>query len=147
MPSICKGQSKCPWMNEATAQGILGGPVIVRANITNREGDCEFLRRKVSVVFHLQISVHVMGNIAKQFPAYLAQCGPKPTPLSTIGNQAVRCDNHRKGQFAERVVGRVRDQAFTVSVGSSVQNDPSMTQETRREKVTLAAEQVSGILF
>jgi hypothetical protein len=44
-------------------------------------------------------------------------------------------------------VGRVRDQAFIVSVSSSVQNDPLMTQETRREKVNLLAEQVAGILF
>lgn len=147
MPSICQGQSKCPWMNEATAQGILGGPVTVRANVTKGEGDCEFLRRQGSVVYRLHISIHIIANVAKQFPAYLAQCGAKPTPLSTIGNEAVRCDAQRKGQFTTSVVGRVRDQVFIVSLGSSLQSDPSMPEESRREKVTLVAEQVAGILF
>jgi hypothetical protein len=145
---MCRAQSKCPWINEATAQGILGGAVTMKTNIkTNREGACEFLRRQGSVVYGLHISVHIMADITKQFPAYIAQCGPKPTPLPTIGNQAVRCNIQRKGQYTESVVGRVRDQAFIVSVSSSVQNDPLMTQETRREKVNLLAEQVAGILF
>ena len=47
----------------------------------------------------------------------------------------------------ERVVGRVRDQAFVVSIRSSMADDPSMTQEMRRKKVNLVAEQVAGILF
>jgi hypothetical protein len=50
-------------------------------------------------------------------------------------------------QYAEMVVGRVRNQAFVVSVSSSMLKDPSMTQEMRREKANLVAEQVAGILF
>jgi hypothetical protein len=50
-------------------------------------------------------------------------------------------------RFAEKVVGRVRNQAFVVSVSSSVENDASMTREMRREKANLTAEQVAGILF
>jgi hypothetical protein len=58
------------------------------------------------------------------------------------------CSLQGKGdEYAEIVVGRVRDQAFIVSVSSSVQNDPSMRQETRRERANLVAEQVAGILF
>jgi hypothetical protein len=41
----------------------------------------------------------------------------------------------------------VRDQAFVVSLSSSVGDDPSMTQEMRRQKVNLVAEQIAGILF
>ena len=89
-----------------------------------------------------------MTDIPKQFPSYLAQCPPKSTPLRAIGNEAVMCSIQGKGdQYAESVVGRVRDQAFVVSVSSSVQDDPSMTQEMRREKANLMAEQVAGILF
>ena len=29
IPPVCHGQSKCPWINEATARGILGGAVTV----------------------------------------------------------------------------------------------------------------------
>jgi hypothetical protein len=89
-----------------------------------------------------------MTDIPKQFPTYLAQCPPKSAPLRAIGNEAVMCSLQGKGdQYAEIVVGRVRDQAFVVSVSSSVQNDPSMTRETRRERANLVAEQVAGILF
>ena len=89
-----------------------------------------------------------MTDIPKQFPTYLAQCPPKSPPLRAIGNEAVVCSIQGKGEpSSERVVGRVRDQAFVVSVSSSVQDDPAMTQEMRREKANLVAEQVAGILF
>jgi hypothetical protein len=58
------------------------------------------------------------------------------------------CSIQGKGRTsAEMVVGRVRDQAFVVSISSSLQEDPSMTQEMRREKANRVAEQVAGILF
>jgi hypothetical protein len=41
----------------------------------------------------------------------------------------------------------VRDHAFEVSLSSSVRHDPSMTQETSREKAQFVAEQVAGFLF
>jgi len=149
IPPVCHGQSKCPWINEATARGILGGAVTVTAKIGNRgDGVCEFSRAQGSTVRLLRISVDIMTDIPKQFPTYLAQCGPKPAPLPAIGNEAVMCSlPARTEQYAESVVGRVRDQAFLVSVSSSVQNDPSMTHEMRREKANLMAEQVAGILF
>jgi hypothetical protein len=147
--SVCHGQSKCPWINEATASGILGGAVNVSAKVDDRgHGLCEFSRQQGTIIHQLRISVNGMTDIAKQFPTYLAQCGPKPAPLRALGNAAVMCSVQSKGHhYAESVVGRVRDQAFSVSVSSSVQNDPSMTQAMCREKVNLVAEQVAGILF
>jgi hypothetical protein len=138
VPSVCHGQAKCPWINEATARGILGGPVILTVKVSE-QGDG----------FHkLRISVDIMTDIRKQFPTYLAQCPPKSAPLRAIGNEAVICSIQGKGdEYAERVVGRVREQAFVVSVSSSAQDDPTMTQGMRREKTNLMAEQVAGILF
>lgn len=131
-----------------TASGILGGAVTVTANISNRgDGACEFTRQEGTTVRQLRISVHIMTEPAKQFPAYLAQCRSKATPLQAVGNEAVMCSIPGKRGQAESVVGRVRDQAFLVSVGSSAENDPSFTTEMRREKVNLMAEQVAGILF
>jgi hypothetical protein len=149
MPSVCHGQSKCPWINEATARGILGGAATVTANIGKQgDGVCEFSRQQGAVILKLRISVDIMTGIPKQFPAYLAQCRSKTVPLQAVGNEAVMCSIPGKGeQYAESVVGRVRDQAFVVSVSSSVQNDPSMTPEMSREKANLVAEQVAGILF
>ena len=163
IPAVCHGQTKCPWINEATARGILGGAanVSVTTNVTHQgDGVCKFSRQQGNVVYELRISVDIMTDIPKQFPTYLAQCPPKSAPLRAIGNEAVMCSTDAKTDakpgantvtkgeaFAEKVVGRVRSQAFVVSVSSSVENDASMTREMRREKANLTAEQVAGILF
>ena len=147
-PALCAGQAKCPWITEATARGILGGDVRATAKITERhDGVCEFSRQQGSALLQLRIVVGIMTYIPKQFPAYLAQC-PGSTSLPATGNEAVICSiDGKDGQYAERVVGRVRNQAFVITVSSSQQNDETFTAEIRREKVRAAAEQVSGILF
>jgi len=149
MPAASHAQAKCPWINEATARGILGGPVVVTVKVNDQgAGFCEFSRQQEAAVHQLRISVDIMTDIPKQFPAYLAQCPPKSAPLRAIGNEAVMCSiQGKENKYAESVVGRVRNQAFVVSVSSSIQDDRSMTQEMRREKTNLIAEQVAGILF
>jgi hypothetical protein len=149
MPTLCHAQAKCPWINEATARGVLGGDVTLAAKVNDRgEGFCEYSRQQGAVVRQLRIAVNIMTDIPKQFPTYLAQCPPKSNPLRAIGNEAVTCSTEGKGHTsAEVVVGRVREQAFVVSLSSSLQDDPSMTQEMRRQKVNLVAEEVAGILF
>lgn len=149
MSAVCHAQAKCPWINEATARGIVGGAVTATVKVSEHGfGICNFSRQQGAAIHELRISVDIMTDIPKQFPTYLAQCPPKSAPLRAIGNEAVMCSLQGKGdQYAEIVVGRVRDQGFVVSVSSSVQNDPSMRQETRRERANLVAEQVAGILF
>ncbi|HEY6385150.1 MAG TPA: hypothetical protein VIX91_05650 [Candidatus Acidoferrum sp.] len=148
-PSICHGQLKCPWLNEATARGILSGPVTVTVRLDDQgAGVCKFSRQQGAAVHELRISVDLMTDIPKEFPTHLAQCPPKSPPLPATGNEAVTCSIHTKeNQHAEIVVGRVRNQAFVVSVSSTAQDDPSMKQAERREKSNLVAEQVAGILF
>jgi hypothetical protein len=150
-PAICHAQTKCPWLNEATARGILGGPVTVTVTVKlgdQAAGVCKFSRQQGTAVHELRISVDPMTDIPKQFPTHLEQCPPKSPPLPATGNEAVTCSIHTKeNQHAEIVVGRVRNQAFVVSVSSTAQDDPSLTQEERREKSNLVAEQVAGILF
>jgi len=149
MPTVCHAQAKCPWINEATARGVLGGDVTLTARVNDRgEGICEYSRQQGAAVRQLRVAVNLMTDIPKQFPAYLAQCPPRSEPVRAIGNEAVTCSTEGKGHTsAEVVVGRVREQAFVVSLSSSLQDDPSMTQEMRRQKVNLVAEQVAGILF
>jgi hypothetical protein len=148
-PAVCLGQTKCRWINEATAQGILGGPVTVTATISDQsEGVCEFTRKQESVTHQLRIAVNLMTDIPKQFPAYRAKCPAGSSPLRAIGNEAVSCSLHESGDhFSERVVGRVRDQAFVITVTSTAKDDASMSPELRREKANLVAEMVAGILF
>lgn len=148
-PAIGQAQTKCPWLNEATAHGILGGDVTatVKLNVQGA-GVCKFTRQQGAAAQELRISVTLMTDIPKEFPAHLAECPPKSLPLPATGSEAVTCTTHTKANhYAEIVVGRVRNQAFVVSVSSTVQDDPSMTQKVRREKSNLAAEMVAGILF
>jgi hypothetical protein len=148
-PSVCHGQAKCPWINEATARGILGGDVTLTAKVGEHgDGVCEFSRQQGAATRQLRITVDIMTDIPKQFPKYLAQCPLKSTALRAVGNEAVMCSMQGKqNQQAEMVVGRVRDQAFVISLSSSAQDDPSFTKEMRREKTNLVAEMVAGILF
>jgi hypothetical protein len=149
MPAVCHAQAMCPWINAATARGIVGGAVTATVKINEHGfGVCDFSGQQKAAVHELRISVNSMTDVPKQFPIYLAQCPPKSAPLPAIGNEAVMCSIQGKGdEYVEMVVGRVRDRAFVVSVSSSIQNDPSMTPETRRERASLVAEQVAGILF
>jgi hypothetical protein len=136
-------------MNEATARGILGGAVTAAATVSESgSGVCTFSRRQGAAVHELSISVEIMSNVPKQFPAYLAQCAANSTSLRAIGNEAVICSMRSKEDLpVERVVGRVRDQAFVLSVSSKEHDDPSVTQEMRRHQANVAAELVAGILF
>ncbi len=149
VPLVSHGQSKCPWINEGTAGGILGGTTSVSAKVSDQgDGNCEFLVHQGAVTHQLSISVAIMSDLAKQFPDYLAQCGPKGTPLAAIGNEAVLCELQDKSDgYGEQIVGRVRDQAFVLKLTTSLQHDPSMTADMRRQKLNLAAQQVAGILF
>lgn len=148
-PTVGRAQTKCPWINEATARGILGGPVAVIVKISESgNGMCEFSRQQGGVPRELTISVKAMTDIPRQFPSYLSQCPPKSAPLHAIGNEAVTCSVQTHGNlYAEKVVGRVREQAFIVSVGSGLKDDPSLASEMRREKANLVAEMVAGNLF
>jgi hypothetical protein len=149
MPAASQAQTKCPWLNEATARGILGGDATLAVKLDDQgAGICKFTRQHGAATQELRISVTLMTDIPKQFTAYLAQCPPKSPALPATGNEAVTCTTHTKeNHFAEIVVGRVRNQAFAVSISSTTKDDPSMTQEMRREKVNLTAEMVAGILF
>lgn len=149
MPGACSAQTKCPWLNEATARGILGGELRMTVNITPRgDGECKFSRQQGSAVFQLRISVSRMSNIAKQFPTYLALCPPNSPSLHAIGNEAVTCTTETKGgEYGESVVSRVRDAALFVIVSSTIPDDQQLTKQMRRDKANLVAEQVVGNLF
>ncbi len=117
-------------------------------NLMERGGGvCEFSRSLGKTNLQLSISVYIMTDTPAQFSKYLERCPPKSAPVRAVGNEAVICSLSKGDQYTERVVGRVRDQAFVVSVSSSAADDPSMTQEMRRKKANLVGEQVAGILF
>jgi hypothetical protein len=132
----------CPWLNAATAGGVLGGPVamtVTRAK-TGDDATCDFVRHDGSLLLELRIEVETMRSPAKDFASYAARCHSAAVPLKAIGNEALACSD----EGAEQVVGRVRDRAFLVRI---ITNDRSSQQTALRDKARKVAEQVAGILF
>jgi hypothetical protein len=146
----CFAQTQCPWLNAATAGGVLGGEV--EASITNAttlgDATCHFTRKQDSSNLSITIDVHTMSLPSKDFPTFTAQCGGTLSPLKAIGNEAFQCvPKSTSANGEEQVIGRVRDRAFilTVNANSTKQSAPgktSLTPETRN-----LAEQVAGSLF
>jgi hypothetical protein len=140
LPLICSAEEKCPWLNAATAAGVLGGAV--KASVTQTA--CEFVRRDSSSESALRIEVESMGA-PREFASRAAQCGSGAESLKAIGNEAVACTHSdKKGRLAEQVVGRVRNQAFLVRLST---DDRGATPAGLREKARKVAEQVAGFLF
>jgi hypothetical protein len=134
LPLMAAAEERCPWLNAATAGGVLGGSV----QVTVTPASCEFVRKAGAQETTLRIEVTAAS-------APNAHCGPGAKPLKAIGNEAAACSYEGKaGWMAEQVVGRVRDQAFVVRIGT---NDRSAMAKTLREKARNVAEQVAGILF
>jgi hypothetical protein len=138
----------CPWLNAATAAGVLEGPVTVSVTYLDQENAdaaCEFTRKEDHIVRTLRIEVDTMKDLTRDFPHYLAKCGQDAKHLKAIGNEAVVCSKPGQNkQVAEQVVSRVRDRAFVVDVFS---NGPAAERDSIREKARKTAEQVAGFLF
>jgi hypothetical protein len=142
LPAIGPAAEICPWLNAATAGGVLGGPVAVtvtRAK-TGDDASCGFIRHDGSMVDELRIEVETMLSPAKDFPSYVARCHAPAVPLKAIGNEAQACSDGS----AEQVIGRVRDRAFLVRISASGR---SPRPDILRDKARKVAEQVAGILF
>jgi hypothetical protein len=152
IPSNSVAKESCPWINEATASGALGGMVtetVIHTEVS-KDADvatCVFLHQSGSTGIELRIEVETLGGAPGAYASYAERCGPDGVPLRAIGNEAVMCDHadkSRKKWVSEQVVGRVRDHAFTVRVSSSA---ASPDRNVLREKARKMAEQLAGYLF
>jgi hypothetical protein len=152
VPSRNEAKDSCPWINEATASGVLDGAVtttVTRSEMSKDtdEATCVFMHKSGSTGIELRIEVEALRGAPGAYAAYAETCGPDGTPLRAIGNEAVTCsytDKKRKKWVSEQVVGRVRDHAFTVRVSSSAD---SPYRNALREKARKMAEQLAGFLF
>lgn len=145
----CRAQ-QCPWLNAATAGGLLGGDVQMTVSAPNRLGDvtCDFTRNPGPTASTLRVAVHTMTNPSKDFATYLAQCGGTTQPLKAIGNEAVQCipkSGLSKGE--EQIIGRVRDRVFIITIKPNSQFRPSLSQTSLGDEARNLSEQVAGALF
>ena len=107
--SVFAAAEQCPWLNEATAGGAL---------VSVKPTACVFARKDGAT---LTVEVRTLKS-AKEFVACKGQA------LTGIGNEAAEC--------GDSVVGRVRNQAFTVRMTPA-----------NREKARKIAELVAGFLY
>lgn len=112
------------------------------------KGACTFVYHDSTASRELRITTEEVQDPSRAMASYKARCRGKASPLQAIGNEAVMCAADIKGQpEGEQVIGRVRDQVFTVAITTSARNDPSMSQDELKEKTRNIAEQVAGALF
>ncbi len=148
LPSASAGTQPCPWLNAATAAGVLEGPVTASVTYfdeTNSDASCEFTHKDGHTIRTLRIEVDTMRDLSHDFGRFLAKCGQDSKSLRAIGNEAIACNVAGKNnQVAEQVVSRVRDRAFIVDVLS---NGSDWRRDAVGDKARKIAEQVAGFLF
>lgn len=147
----CAAQSACPWLNAATASGVLGGPTTVEVNHSAAgAGSCLFQLPGGSPNSVLRIIVIQIddADIAKvKMESYEAGCTSPPVPLKALGTGAVHCVTNQKALPGELVVGRVRNNIFTVAMSTQPAGPPESTRDSLAEKAQVIAEQIAGSLF
>lgn len=147
-PVACTAQAICPWINQATASGLVGKPM--NAPVLSGSSPsigCIFHAQKKSDLTALTISVVQMSDTTKDYAPFKAKCRMPGAPLAGVGNEAILCGADVAGTHAERVVGRVRDRAFVVTVRSSQRFKPPFSRAAIEDQAKAAAGQVAGILF
>jgi hypothetical protein len=149
-PALCQANTGCPWLNLATASGVLrsSDSETMATMSQGSKAACSFVYHDAIVSRELRITMEQVQDPSQALTGYKAHCSGEASPLQAIGNEAVTCAADIKGQAdGEQVIGRVRDQVFTVTIATSARNDPSMPRDALREKTRNIAEQVAGALF
>jgi hypothetical protein len=153
LTTTCRAQGHCAWLNDATASGVLSGPVVLTLETGADDlAVCTFTYQKTPIEYSaLRIQVQPVKDpskdLTKAVSSHEVQCTSTATALKAIGNEAVTCSADVGYARGEQVIGRVRDRLFIVNVSSSAAQDPTMTRALLQEKVRLIAEQVAGALF
>jgi hypothetical protein len=147
-PARALAEIQCPWLNSATAAGVLGGEVQADVTALTPQGDttCDFKRTEHSGVSSLTIAVHTMATPSKDFASYLAACAGTKVPLTAIGNEAVQCALN-DGSGGEQIIGRVRERAFVIDLKRGSTGHRTSAASGISEEARNVAEQVAGALF
>ena len=149
LPTVAHAANNCAWLNEATASGLLGGDAV--GDVSGAAGEptvCMFTQMTAGVKRTLRIAVEIATDPHARVGVLAQSCGADAAPIKAIGNEALVCAaDDRKAGLGERVVGRVRDQVFAITIASSLKNDPVLNRDALKSRIYTAAEQVAGNLF
>jgi hypothetical protein len=149
LSASCKAQAHCAWLNEATASGILNGPVTLDLETApDDQNICVFTNLKTAKDYStLRIMIQPLKDVSKAVSSHKSLCTSAPVALKAIGNEAVSCSADVGYSRGEQVIGRVRDRLFVVTVSSTIAQDTSATRQLLQEKARTIAEQIAGALF
>lgn len=150
VPTAAHAANNCPWLNEATASDLLDAESVgtFTPAAPDGAGVCAFTERDSRTPRTLQINVEIVSDAHARVLSLSASCGSSSSPLTAIGNEAVICaTDERKGRETQRVIGRVRDQVFTITLSASGKEDSVQSREALKAHIYTAAEQVAGNLF
>lgn len=146
-----RAANNCPWLNEATASGFLSGNAIGTYIPAGQSvpASCTFEQNEAEGTRNLIITVEVVPNPHARLMSVAHGCGANDRPVSAIGNEALRCmvNDRKHNTHSERIIGRVRDQVFSVTLSTTIKQDPALTPEELEMRIYALAEQVSGNLF
>jgi hypothetical protein len=143
-----QAHARCPWLNVATASGVLDGPAtLTLQQPAADETVCVFRYQNRNTVYSLQIEVWAHQDIGKGLTVQESDCTAPAIPLRAMGNEAILCTDDRKSVRGDAVIGRVRDSIFRVSLSTSARNDPAMPRDVLEQKTRETAEMIAGSLF
>jgi hypothetical protein len=149
LPAVGQAPAACPWINLATASGVLGGEAslsLTTQSPTNTS--CTFEYKSGDEIRTLSVQVIGMVDPSKEYTTYKALCDRDATPMRAIGNEALLCPAAGLASgHGLRVVGRVRTNAFILTLSTTAKSSPVMTQQAMEGKIGFVAELVSGNLF
>jgi hypothetical protein len=134
---------RCPVLDTATVAGAIGELELAVLHAENGSNySCVFTRSD----YQLKVAVTALPGASDfaRFAAAACQAARDTTPVKAIGNEALACSVGTGSHLEEKLVSRVRNQAFTLSLTTS---DKAATPKTLRSTNLMLAEQVAGNLF
>jgi hypothetical protein len=150
IPRSAHATNNCPWINEATVSGLLDGQAVgsFDQGPVGRPSTCNFVFKTAVGVRMLTISVETAQDAHAHLIGMSKGCKGSQEVLPAIGNEAYICTTeHGKETEAERVVGRVRDQVFAISISTTGKGNSSFSTQDLRSRISIASEQIVGNLF
>jgi hypothetical protein len=140
VPAPAAFAADCPWLNTATASGLLGGPASVHYDGSPEAGSgvCEFHRAAGKAVFDLRIEIETGHASRASLLADARLRDPRRKELRGIGNEAWSVPASGGGEW---VIGRVRGTAFAVRARTGTD------QKVAQAAALKAGELVAGNLF
>ncbi|WP_058188557.1 hypothetical protein [Terracidiphilus gabretensis] len=169
IPASAHAANNCPWLTEATVGGLLGGnaagaytagPAVTTSTSAtinpeagptvrmDQPGTCVFTDKEGAATRELTVTMEVSPDAHTKLAGMMQACGASSQLLQAIGNEAAVCtmDVHKKS-VSERVVGRVRNQIFTITISTTLKDDPVLNTSSLMTRIYTASEQVAGNLF